>query len=79
MTKKYIEADADTATKLSADSEGFLDATALLKRVPISRGTLRNWMSNGSIPFIRAKGRRLLFDWPSVREALLRMQRGGAN
>jgi predicted site-specific integrase-resolvase len=51
----------------------------LLKRVPISRGTLRNWMSNGSIPFIRAKGRRLLFDWPSVREALLRMQRGGAN
>lgn len=55
----------------------FLDVEQLLKRLPISRGTLRNWMANGSIPYIKAQGRRIIFDWPSVRESLLRRQRGG--
>jgi hypothetical protein len=43
---------------------------------------LVNWanrMADGTIPFICAGGRRLLFDWPSVRDAMLRRQRGGAN
>jgi hypothetical protein len=66
--------------KLTAETEesGFLSSDQLLKRLPISRGTLRNWCANGSLPYIKAGGaRRILFDWPSVREALLRRQRGG--
>jgi excisionase family DNA binding protein len=57
---------------------GFLSAEQLLQRLPISRGTLRNWIKAGKLPVIRLTGRRLLFDWESVRTALLRRQRGGA-
>ena len=72
--------DASTGEpKLLAEQSGFLDAAALLERLPISRGTLRNWMANGSIPYIKSGGRRILFDWPSVRDAMLRRQRGGTN
>ena len=55
----------------------FLSATALLDRLPVSRRTLHNWMKDGTIPYIKTSGRRVLFDWPSVRAALLRKQRGG--
>lgn len=64
-------------TTATPDEPGFLSANQLLQLVPISPGTLRNWMAKGAIPYIATPGRRVLFDWPSVRESLLRRQRGG--
>jgi excisionase family DNA binding protein len=55
---------------------GFLSATQMLERLPVSMGTLRAMTKNGKIPAIRLKGhRRVLYDWDSVRAALLRAQR----
>jgi len=55
----------------------FIDEKELLKRLPVSRRTLFNWRDAGIIPCVRLTGRRILFHWPSVEAALLRMQRGG--
>lgn len=85
--KKQLAAtkpDADTSeSKLSAlpppaELQGFIDTDTVLRLIPVSAGTLRNWRLAGKIPWINAKGRRVLFHWPSVREALLRNQSGGA-
>jgi predicted DNA-binding transcriptional regulator AlpA len=56
---------------------GFIDQKQLLARLPISRRTLFNWRTSGTIPCVRLGGRRILFHWPSVEAALLRYQRGG--
>jgi excisionase family DNA binding protein len=56
---------------------GFIDEKELLRRLPVSRRTLFTWRESGKIPFVRLGGRRVLFHWPSVEAALLRMQRGG--
>jgi hypothetical protein len=58
------------------DFKAFLDEKQILARIPISRRTLFNWRASGKIPFVRL-GRRNLFHWPSVEQALLRQQRGG--
>jgi hypothetical protein len=55
----------------------FINERELLKRLPVSRRTLFSWRTTGKIPFVRLGGRRVLFHWPSVVAALLRMQRGG--
>ncbi len=55
----------------------FISTEELLRRVPFSRGTLRNRMKAGKLPWIRLEGRKLCFHWPSVERALLRAQRGG--
>ena len=82
--KKQLVAIPESATgnqmvAATAPTEptGFIDTTAFLKLVPVSRATLGNWMRDGKIPYIKNGGRRVLFDWPTVREALLRKQRGG--
>ena len=54
----------------------FLDEKELLKRIPVSRRTLFAYRNSGKIPCVRLGGRRILFHWPSVEAALLRMQRG---
>ncbi len=54
--------------------EGFLTVTQLLERVPISRRTLANHRRKGLIPWIDLGG-RVLFNWESVKAALLRRQR----
>jgi predicted site-specific integrase-resolvase len=59
-----------------ASEEAFLDEKQILTRLPVSRRTLFNWRASGKIPFVRL-GRRNLFHWPSVEQALLRQQRGG--
>jgi hypothetical protein len=56
---------------------GFIDNAEMLRRFPVSSGTLRNYRESGKLPFVRL-GRRVLWHWPSVEQALLRMQRGGA-
>jgi predicted site-specific integrase-resolvase len=53
---------------------GFIDEKQLLKRLPVSRRTLFNWRATGKIPCVRLGGRRILFHWPSVEQALLRHQ-----
>jgi excisionase family DNA binding protein len=57
---------------------GFIDEKELLKRLPVSRRTLFSWRTSGKIPFVRLGGRRVLFHWPSVEAAMLRMQTGGS-
>jgi len=53
---------------------GFLTVNQLLERLPISRRTLATHRAKGLIPWINLGG-RVLFDWESVRAALLRQQR----
>jgi excisionase family DNA binding protein len=55
----------------------FIDEKEMLQRLPISRRTLFSWRKSGKIPYVRLGGRRVLFHWPSVEAALLRMQKGG--
>jgi len=57
---------------------GFIDEKELLRRLPVSRRTLFSWRTTGKIPSVRLGGRRVLFHWPSVEAALLRMQKGGS-
>ena len=55
----------------------FVNEQTLLKTVvPVCRRTIKAWRDEGYIPFV-AIGRRILYDPHSVREALLRRQRGG--
>ena len=56
---------------------GFIDTDELLRRIPVSRGTIRNWCRSEKIPFIKTPGRRILFCWENVANALRRMERGG--
>ena len=75
MSKKYTEAPAVITEAGQYDNAaGFLTVTQLLERLPISRRTLANHRRKGLIPWINLGG-RVLFDWPSVRGALLRQQR----
>ena len=56
----------------------FLTLKQLRERLPLSERTIRGEIKKGHIPCIKLHGaRRLLFDWESVRTALLRQQRGG--
>ncbi len=55
--------------------KAFLDEKELLKRLPISRRTLFNWRTSKKIPSI-VIGRRVLFCWASVVEALRRLEQG---
>ena len=64
-------------TKLAGPEPGFIDTATLLQRLPISRRTLATWRTSGKIPFVNVTGRRVIFHWPTVEQALLRMQRGG--
>ena len=64
----HFESDKDQA---------FIDEKQLLARLPVSRRTLFNWRVSGKIPHVKI-GRRNLFHWPSIEDALLRKQKGGA-
>ena len=56
--------------------ENPMDEKRLLARLPISRRTLGNWKAKGILPYVKI-GRRCLYDWASVKNALMRRQRGG--
>jgi predicted DNA-binding transcriptional regulator AlpA len=53
----------------------FINERELLTRLPVSRRTVFNWRASGKIPHVKI-GRRNLFHWPSVENALLRQQQG---
>jgi hypothetical protein len=64
----------------SNDDSVFLDTRGLRQRVPVSKGTIEAWRKSGLIPFVKIEEGprgRVLFHWPSVEAALVRMQRGG--
>jgi hypothetical protein len=50
---------------------GFIDEQEMLRRLPISRGTLFNWRKAKKIPSV-VIGRRVLFKWELVQDAILR-------
>lgn len=55
----------------------FITFAELAQNVPLCERSLREAIRRGRIPSIRLPGaRRVMFHWPSVQEALLRMQRG---
>jgi predicted site-specific integrase-resolvase len=57
-------------------SEGvFLDEKQLLARLPVSRRTINNWRNAGKIPSIKI-GRRVIYCWENVAEALRRLEKG---
>ena len=66
----------DTQKAPPSEAE-FIDTPQFLAKVPISRRTLQEWRDKGLIPWVNTKGRRVLFHWPSVQQALLRQQRNG--
>jgi hypothetical protein len=64
--------------QVCARQQGLIDQPEFLNRVPVSRKTEYNWRIAGKIPFIKI-GKRVLYHWPSVEAALLRMQRNVAD
>lgn len=70
---------ATSATLQSTIIAALIDESEALRRVPVARRTWFDWRQRGLIPYIRPPGtKRILYHWPSVEAALLRMQRGGA-
>jgi hypothetical protein len=58
--------------------EGFLSFEQLLPKLPVGERSARQWTRLGILPSIRLPGsRRVIYHWPSVERALLRLQRGG--
>jgi hypothetical protein len=68
----------EQTSSATAETPGFISESQLLARIPVCRRTLNSWRQKKLIPFIRLPGsRRLLYDFESVRGALLRMEQGG--
>ena len=62
-------------TAPASHEEKFLTENQLLTRLPICRRTAFNWIQQGKLPCVKI-GRRKLYHWKSVEEALLRIQKG---
>lgn len=60
-------------TQLNCDDK-LLTESELLTKLPVSRRTLFTLRREGRVPFIRVK-RKLLYDWETVRGALLANER----
>jgi predicted site-specific integrase-resolvase len=65
----------ENAIQPASQEEKFLTEKQLLTRLPISRRTAFNWIQKGKLPVVKI-GRRKLYHWKSVEEALLRIQKG---
>jgi len=51
----------------------FINEKELLKRVPVCRKTWYNYIQTGKIPVVRI-ARIKLYHWPSVEQALIKLQ-----
>ncbi len=67
----------DLLTRHQPLDSRFINEAELLRRLPVSRRTLHNWRRAGKIPSILI-GRRVLYCWENVADALRRLERGGA-
>ncbi len=71
-----IAAEPGAGTAPAAkDDTGFIDSAEMLRRLQISRKTLYRWRAALILPSIEI-GSKVLYHWPSVQAALLRLQRG---
>jgi hypothetical protein len=61
----------------SPEPEEFIDTAGVLRRVPICRKTLFSYRASGKVPYVQI-GRKVIYHWPSVLAAFLRMQKGGS-
>jgi hypothetical protein len=77
MKNQIVVPVATTGAGQTGEPAGFINENVILDRVPVCRRTLKAWRDAGKIPFAKI-GKRVLYHWPSVEQALLRMQRGGA-
>jgi len=68
---------APTQTGPPAETDNFINERTFLERVPICRRTAKNYRDKGLLPAAQIGG-RILYHWPTVRDALLRLQKGGA-
>ena len=74
---KTPDAGTGEQPKLPATNDTeFVVAGELCRRIGLGRGALREHMKSGLIPYIQLGSRKYHFHWPTVREALLRRQRG---
>jgi hypothetical protein len=73
------ESGAGLSKPLESEPDRFVTAKELLEQVlPVGRGRLRRMCQSGLVPYIKPNGgRKLLFHIPSVKDALLRLQRSG--
>jgi hypothetical protein len=78
ITPSETASDAQhEADGLNREPVGFIDTLELARRLNgVSPGTISNWWKAGKIPWIKTPGRLVLFDWESVKQSLLRTQRG---
>jgi hypothetical protein len=60
----------------SHEAEDFIDTAGVLRRLPICRKTLFSYRASGKVPYVQI-GRKVIYHWPSVSAAFIRMQRGG--
>jgi predicted site-specific integrase-resolvase len=76
MQKHLLETNGSQPSAPAPD-DAFIDERELLRRVPVSAGTLANWRKSGKLPHVRLTGShgRIIYDWVAVRSALLRHQR----
>jgi len=58
-----------------APAERLIKSGELRKRLGVEKKKLLRWISDGIVPAIRPPGSRIYyFDWPTIRNALLRFQ-----
>lgn len=63
---------------IGADSRLLLRETELLRKVGFSRRTALDLRTQGLLPYIRLGKRGVRYWWPSVQQALLRLEQGGS-
>jgi len=61
----------------SLETAPFINESECLRWVPVSRRTWFDWREKKKLPFIRVGKKRIIYNWNSVREWLLRQERGG--
>jgi hypothetical protein len=61
------------SNSVSVASPDIISERILLQRIPVSRRTAITWRHKGILPSIKIGG-RILFHWPTVEQALLRLQ-----
>lgn len=67
---------SENQSAITASQDTFLTENEILKRVPVCRKTLFNWVKAGKIPVVKI-ARKKIYSWPNVQAALLRLERNG--
>ena len=76
MKRNLVETPSASGAGTLPDPE-IITTEELARRVQVCSGTIGNWRRSGKLAYISMPGRLVRFHWPSTRDALLRMQKGG--